>query len=269
MMRPITCLSLIAALGAGGYLYQEKHTAQLLDRDINKTMKQADQARDRIGLLKAEWALLNEPERLQTLAAQHLPTLQSLQPTQFARLEDLPSRLPAVSAAPVATAPVVDTPVAQVQLVAPIPARAPAMLAQATAIQAPVAPVAMLAAAPIAAPPPPAPVAQQAPARAVERPVQLAAARPKPAPHVLAAKPREPEPMVAAAPAPRPYYAPVMPAYAPTPYAIHAPTLQTASAMVQPQPAPFVGSALGMARSMLAAPVPVASNASMGYSNGR
>ncbi len=72
MIRPMTCLSLLAALGAGLYLYQEKHTAQMLDRDITRTVKQADQARDRIGLLKAEWALLNEPERLQGLAAQHL-----------------------------------------------------------------------------------------------------------------------------------------------------------------------------------------------------
>jgi hypothetical protein len=61
----------------------------------------------------------------------------------------------------------------------------------------------------------------------------------------------------------------MMPAYAPTPVVIHAPTVQTASAMEQTQPAPFVGSALGMARSMLAAPVPVASAASMGYANAR
>ena len=37
MIRPMTCLSLLAALGAGLYLYQEKHSAQLLDRDINRT----------------------------------------------------------------------------------------------------------------------------------------------------------------------------------------------------------------------------------------
>ncbi len=41
MIRPMTCLSLVAALGAGMYLYQEKHNAQMLDRDINRTVKQA------------------------------------------------------------------------------------------------------------------------------------------------------------------------------------------------------------------------------------
>ena len=256
MIRPITCLSLIAALGAGGYLYQEKHVAQLLDRDINKTIKQADQGRDRIGLMKAEWALLNEPERLQGMAQQHLPSLQSLQPTQFARLEDLPSRLPAPSAAPVDAPPVVDAPVASVQPAAPIAARPPVMVAQATLAPAPAAPVQTVA------------MAVPVPSPIHAAPVQLAVARPKPAPHVPA-KARETEPVLAATPAPRPYYAPVMPAYAPTQVVIHAPTVQRASAIEQPEPAPFVGSALGMARSMLAAPVPVASAASMGYSNAR
>ena len=250
MMRPVTCFSLLVALGAGLYLYQEKHTAQLLDRDINKTMKLADQARDRIGLMKAEWALLNEPERLQGLAAQHLQ-LQSLQPAQFARLEDLPSRLPAPSATPVNAAPIDVTPQAAVQPPAPT---------QMSAVQ----PVPNLA--------DPAPAQLPAPSKATP-PLQLAAARPaaKPvAPHQLAAKPREPEPtaLAAAPPPPRPYYAPVMPAYAPTPVVIHAPTVQTASAVEQ-QPGPFVGSALGMARSFLSAPVPVASAATMGYANAR
>ena len=240
MMRPMTCLSLLAALGSGLYLYQEKHNAQLLDRDINRTIKQAEQARDRIGLLKAEWALLNEPERLQTLAAQHLG-LQTLAPAQFARLEDLPGRLPAPSDTQVNTAPVAD--------VAP-PAALPAGNVRGQV--APATPTPLAAAHP--APKPAAP------------PVQLAALpAPKPAaPRLFAlAKPHDADP----APAKPPFYAPVMPAYAPTPVMIHAPMVQTASAVQQPSPAPYVGSALGMARSALAAPVPVAS--SMGYANAR
>ena len=254
MMRPMTCLSLLAALGAGLYLYQEKHTAQLLDRDINRTIKQAEQGRDRIGLMKAEWALLNEPERLQNLASQHLLTLQSLQPAQFARLEDLPSRLPAPSATPVNAPPMDDAPVASATPVAPIRSQGTVAMAQ--------------AASPVTAASPATPSPTVAAAHPAASPVQLAAAHPAPkpaAPRVLvAAKPKEPEP----AAAPRPLYAPVMPAYAPTPVVIHAPTVQTASAVEQ-QPAPFVGSALGMARSLLAAPVPVASAATLGYANAR
>ena len=57
-----------------------------------------------------------------------------------------------------------------------------------------------------------------------------------------------------------------MPAYSPAPVVVHAPSVQTASVSA---PSPFVGSALGMARSLLAAPVPVASAATLGYSAGR
>ncbi len=251
MIRPMTCLSLLAALGAGLYLYQEKHSAQLLDREINRSLKQAEQVRDRIGLLKAEWALLNEPERLKGLANQHLQ-LQSLVPGQFARLEDLPGRMPAPSDTQVNAAPIADVP----PPAAAAPAAAPAAVIRG---QAPaggqIGPVAS--------------------ARGAPKPTVLAAAAsvpnaasptPKPAlPRVLAAaRP----PAAEAAPAAHPLYAPVMPAYAPTPVLIHVPTVQAASA-VQPMPAPYVGSALGMARSLLAAPVPVASAASLGYANAR
>lgn len=251
MIRPLTCLSLVAALGAGLYLYQEKHRAQLLDRDITRTVKQAEQARDRIGLLKAEWALLNEPERLQGLAAQHLQ-LQPLQPAQFVRLEDLRSRLPAVSVLPA----VVDPP--------PMAAVAPAQpvrtqLAAATPVASAPAPAASRPAA--AAPAKPDPASQLA---------AVLAARPTPLHlQLAAAKPREPEPVPRpAAPERRTLFAPVMPAYAPTPVVVHAPTVQTASA-VAPQSVPFVGSALGMGRTTLAAPVPVSSATMLGYASGQ
>jgi hypothetical protein len=267
MMRPFTCLSLVAALGAGLYLYQEKHRAQMLDREITRTVKLADQGRDRIGLLKAEWALLNEPERLQGLAAQHLQ-LQPLALSQFAKLDDLPNRLPAPvapSAAPLAAV----TP-------APAPADQPVALA---APPAPVRPTLVAQAAPARLPlPASAAEPMDPPLPVVEKPkaaLPLASVRPaaKPAPHaVAAAKPREREeehaPVLANA-EPRPLYAPVMPAYSPAPVVVHAPTLQVASAMAPAPAPPFVGSALGMARSYLAAPVPVASAATLGYASGR
>ena len=71
----------------------------------------------------------------------------------------------------------------------------------------------------------------------------------------------------AAQPERRTLFAPVMPAYAPTPVVVHAPTVQTASALSSP--APFVGSALGMGRTPLAAPVPVTSAAMLGYASGQ
>ena len=94
MIRPFTCVCMLLAGGAGLYLYQTKHRALLLDREIAHTARQTDAARERITGLRAEWALLNEPERLAELQAQHLG-LRPLAPTQFVALADLAARLPA------------------------------------------------------------------------------------------------------------------------------------------------------------------------------
>ena len=94
MIRPFTCVCMLLAGGSGLYLYQTKHRAGLLDREIAHTVKQTEAARERITALRAEWALLNEPERLSELNVQHLG-LRSLAPTQFVALADLPARLPA------------------------------------------------------------------------------------------------------------------------------------------------------------------------------
>lgn len=94
MIRPLTCICMLMAAGSGLYLYQTKHRAQLLDREIAHNLKQIDQTKERIGVLKGEWALLNEPERLADLARQHL-ALHTLAPAQFVALADLGNRLPA------------------------------------------------------------------------------------------------------------------------------------------------------------------------------
>jgi hypothetical protein len=128
MIRPFTCICMLMAAGSGLYLYQTKHRAQMLDRTIAQTYKQIEQTKDRIGVLKGEWALLNEPERLQDLAQQHL-SLKTLAPTQFVALADLGNHLPAPlppgtitlpAEAPVPTpAPAGPTPIAAAKPVAP------------------------------------------------------------------------------------------------------------------------------------------------------
>ena len=49
--------------------------------------------RDAIAVLKAEWQLLNRPDRLQAIADKHLD-LQPLHVHQLARMSDLPNRPP-------------------------------------------------------------------------------------------------------------------------------------------------------------------------------
>jgi hypothetical protein len=120
MIRPFTCLCLVAACGSGLYLYSEKHRTALLDRDIGQVIRQTEAARAETGMLRAEWALLNEPGRLQEMAEKYL-TLKTMAPTQFVQLADLPQHLPAPVAQPPAGAADGDaaTPVASTEAPAP------------------------------------------------------------------------------------------------------------------------------------------------------
>ena len=93
MIRPFTVVTMLLAAASGLYLYQSKHRVQMLDRDIGRTWKSVEEARARTGLLRAEWALLNEPDRLGELADRHL-ALKPLAPGQFISMADLERRLP-------------------------------------------------------------------------------------------------------------------------------------------------------------------------------
>lgn len=161
MIRPVTLVSLIAAAGAGLYLYQVKHSVSTLDRELHKVNRQTEEVRERTQILHAEWALLNEPDRLRQVAQRHL-ALEPMAPTQFIREAELERRLP--NARPFTGPPSLFGPVE-------LPAKAP----EALMVPSPVA----------AAPAPQAPARPEAPPRQaqVEPPPRLSAAvTPPPAP---------------------------------------------------------------------------------------
>ncbi len=185
MIRPFTCICMLLAGGSGLYLYQSKHRAQMLDREIARTIKSTDAARERIGAMRAEWALLNEPERLAELSQQHLG-LRQLDPKQFVTVADLGGRLPAPlppgsfampaeEAVPVAALPPAAVP--------PVIGRLAALPAKPVTPQAPAPAPVPLAARPA---PRPTPLAQPAP---VSQPIQLASAAPLPAPRIVPSAP--------------------------------------------------------------------------------
>lgn len=93
MIRPFTLVCMLLACGSGLYLYQAKHRVLMLDRQISATVQATTLARDRAGMLRTEWALLNDPERLRALADQHLQ-LRPMAPGQLVSLAELGSRLP-------------------------------------------------------------------------------------------------------------------------------------------------------------------------------
>jgi hypothetical protein len=99
MIRPVTLICWILALSAGLYLYRAKHEVELIDQHIDQIAKQtADLRVESRGLLD-EWIRLGEPEQLHKYSDEYLG-LQPISPGQFARLSDLPARLPAPQADP-------------------------------------------------------------------------------------------------------------------------------------------------------------------------
>lgn len=116
MIRPVTLLTALLAFGSGLYLYQEKHNAQLLDRDIRKLREATEAARARAGILRADYMLLNDPSRLSELAERFIPALRTTPPGQFTTMAELARRLPGLAephGAPAVPPEPDNTPVAQ------------------------------------------------------------------------------------------------------------------------------------------------------------
>ena len=257
MIRPFTLICMLLACGSGLYLYQTKHRVRMLDRDIAQTVQATTAARDRGGVLRTEWTLLNDLERLRALSDQHLQ-LRPVASVQFTTLAELANRLPAPRV------PDPETP-------AEIPA---SLLAQTLAVQdlgQVEPPLPEMADLPTPPRPPPAP--RPTP------PVQVASAHFTPsqpsASHIAAtqiashafatraaraaveaglARAAERRQLAEATPRVTPQQ---VAALAPRPVAVMAASGMAASASVSPQAPPQISS-LGMARTMMRAPIPVA-----------
>ncbi len=179
MFRPLTILCMIVAAVAGWYLYQVKQSVAQLERELRDVRRQTEAALERGQVLRAEWALLNEPERLRQVVGRHL-VLEPMTPTQFVRFADLPRRVapplafagaPSLFATPRAAEPPVVTLAAAGR---PLPLRAEPEASPTAAAAA------VLAAAQRSTPRP------ATPAPALRPAAQAAAAAPRPAPQPAA-----------------------------------------------------------------------------------
>lgn len=235
MFRPLTFVTLMMACGSGLYLYQVKHQAQVVDKQIERTVKAIDATRSQVRELSAEWTLEGNPERLQQLATQFLPNDRPVQPSQFVGMTELDARLPAVrklDAEP--AAPMPDTgPDAPPVGLPDSPSDATTM------VSAPTPPV-------VAAPAPAAPVKAPTPAPVIAQ-AHTTDRKPAEAPRPTRDMAMAPAPAAAPKPAPRPTPAPMVTALerpAPVPH-----TSPVA-------PAPIMGSMLGMAHGGASLPPP-------------
>lgn len=90
-MRLLNLLVVALLVFAAAYVYEIKFESTLRAERIAKMRGDIRRERDAIAALRAEWATLENPARLQGLVRRHLP-LGPMHPTQFDSLDGLPER---------------------------------------------------------------------------------------------------------------------------------------------------------------------------------
>jgi hypothetical protein len=94
MLRWLTVIAALSAIGSGLFLYSEKHKTALVDHDIAELIDRTKAAHERIAVLKGEWQQLNNPDELKDRAERYLH-LESVDPSHYVKLSDLANKLPA------------------------------------------------------------------------------------------------------------------------------------------------------------------------------
>jgi cell division protein FtsL len=97
MIRFLNILAIAALIGSAVYAYKIKYETIYRAEQINKMKHDILAERDAIGVLRAEWAHLARPERIQELATKYLD-LQPLSLTQVVTASALPDKAARVDA---------------------------------------------------------------------------------------------------------------------------------------------------------------------------
>lgn len=95
MIRILNVVAIAALVGSAIYAYSIKYETIYHAEEITKLHYDIKAAHDSIDMLRAEWAHLARPERIETLADKFLD-LQAPALNQIVRVEALPERMPKV-----------------------------------------------------------------------------------------------------------------------------------------------------------------------------
>ncbi|WP_457797342.1 cell division protein FtsL [Methylocystis sp. S23] len=93
MLRLLNIVAILALIGSAVYAYSIKYQTAYRAEQIAKTKIEIKQERDAIAVLRADWAYMTRPERLQPLADKYLPDLKPLQLTQLVSATALPQKM--------------------------------------------------------------------------------------------------------------------------------------------------------------------------------
>jgi cell division protein FtsL len=95
MWRILNVFAVLGLVASAVYAYTVKYETILFAEQIIKVKHQISAEQDAIDRLRAEWALLTRPERIQTLAEKNLG-LHQLSLDQIVQVADIPQRPPKV-----------------------------------------------------------------------------------------------------------------------------------------------------------------------------
>jgi cell division protein FtsL len=91
MLRFVNICLVLGLVALAYVIYQVKYEAHALDGQIVTLNKQIDSERDSLAVLRAEWSLLNRPERIERLAEKYLK-LAPARPQQLVTLDEVKDR---------------------------------------------------------------------------------------------------------------------------------------------------------------------------------
>src|SRR5262249_57159107 len=91
MLRFVNICLVLGLVALAYVIYQVKYEARALDEEIASLGKEIDTERDSLAVLRAEWSLLNRPERIERLAQKYLK-LAPVQPRQLVTLDGVTDR---------------------------------------------------------------------------------------------------------------------------------------------------------------------------------
>lgn len=94
MIKILHVAAIAGLIGSAVWAYSIKYETIRQTEELARLEREISRERDLIAVLRAEWAFLNRPDRVEALADAHLPDIVPMRREHLARFEDLPDRPP-------------------------------------------------------------------------------------------------------------------------------------------------------------------------------